>query len=230
MEKYTGDIRTNEAPGILDHDQDKSPVYDTSTVILSSPVPSDQVEQLTDTQSSNASTITLSSPERTVSHWEEGQDISTTTCNTKAEKECQTIEGVYLSNDEYESLLKKASFCPNFQNDLLKITLVVSKMAQPEMNPDAFEKLCKDAGAENLYHCIKDAICHERMSNERKHLSGIRTMVIIYIMMFSRSQKSNSFQVALSRTLQQFGISNEGIQSLRNLGIAAHRKQKGTDY
>ena len=222
MENCTGDIRTNEAPGILDHDQDENPVYDTSTVKLSSSVPSDHVEQLTDTQSSNATTITLSSPEQTVGQWEEGQDISTTTCNTKAEKECQTTEGVYLSNDEYESLLKKASFCPNFQNDLLKITLVVSKMAQPEMDPDAFEKLCTDTGAENLYHCIKDAICHERMSHERKHLSSIRTMVIIYIMMYSRSQKSNSFQVALSRTLQQFGISNEGIESLRNLGIAAH--------
>ncbi len=73
-----------------------------------------------------------------------------------------------------------------------------------------------------MYGCIKDAICHERMSHERKHLSSIRTMVIIYIMMYSRSQKSNSFQVALSRTLQQFGISDEGMESLRNLGIAAH--------
>ena len=159
----------------------------------------------------------MSSPERTVGHSEEGQDISTTTCNTKAEKECQTTEGVYLSNDEYESLLKKASFCPNFQNELLKITLAVSKMAQPEIDPDAFEKLCTDTGVENLYHCIKDAICHERMSHERKHLSGIRTMVIIYIMMYARSQKSNSFQVALSRTLQQFGVSSEEIRSLRNL-------------
>ena len=90
------------APGILDYDQDENPVYDTATVKLSSPVPSDQVEQLTDTQSSNATTITLSSPERTVGQWEERQDISTTTCNTKAEKESQTTEGVYLSNDEYE--------------------------------------------------------------------------------------------------------------------------------
>ena len=47
-------------------------------------------------------------------------------------------------------------------------------------------------------------------------------MVIIYRMMYSQSQKCNLFQVALSRTLQQFGISNEGIESLRNLGIAAH--------
>ena len=34
--------------------------------------------------------------------------------------------------------------------------------------------------------------------------------------------KVQLFPVALSRTLQQFGISNERIQSLRNLGIAAH--------
>ena len=95
-------------------------------------------------------------------------------------------------------------------------------MAQAEMDPNAFEKLCIDAGAENLYHCINNAICSERMSHECKHLSSIRTMVIIYIMMYSQSQKSNLFQVSLSRILQQFGISNEGIEPLRNLGIAAY--------
>ena len=41
-------------------------------------------------------------------------------------------------------------------------------------------------------------------------------------MLYSQSKKCNSFQVALSRTLQQFGISNKGLESLRNLGIAAH--------
>ena len=60
------------------------------------------------------------------------------------------------------------------------------------------------------------------MSTERKQLSKLRTMVIIYIMVYSQSQRSNSFQVALSRTLQQFGITEQGLQSLRNLGIAAH--------
>ena len=60
------------------------------------------------------------------------------------------------------------------------------------------------------------------MSTERKQFSKLRTMVIIYIMVYSQSQRSNSFQVALSRTLQQFGITEQGLQSLRNLGIAAH--------
>ena len=41
-------------------------------------------------------------------------------------------------------------------------------------------------------------------------------------MMYSQSQKSNAFQIALSRTLQQFGITKKGFESLRNLGIAAH--------
>ena len=38
--------------------------------------------------------------------------------------------------------------------------------------------------------------------------------------MYSQSQKSNAFQIALSRTLQKFGITKEGLESLRNLGIA----------
>ena len=91
------------------------------------------------------------------------------------------------------------------------------------MDPTAFESICtRVAGAENLYNCINNAICSNRMSTERKQLSKLRTMVIIYIMVYSQSQRSNSFQVALLRTLQQFGITEQGLQSLRNLGIAAH--------
>jgi hypothetical protein len=223
LENSTGDIVANQTPEVvLDPEEDENPVDETSKVTMSSHLLSDQIEQLTNTQSSNATTITLSSPEQTVGHWEESQDIYGTT-STVAEKECQTTNGIYLSNDEYESLLKKASFCSNFQNDLLKNRSFVSNMTKPEMDPNAFEKLCIGAGGENLYHCTKDAIsCSERKSHERKHLSGIRTMVIIYIMMLSQSQKCNFFQVALSRILQQFGISNEGIESLRNLSIAAH--------
>ena len=139
-----------------------------------------------------------------------------------AEKECQTMDGVFLSADEYASLLAKASFCPNFSEDLIKIRFHIANLPQPEMDPTAIEQLCRDAGAKNLYSCINDAICSDRMSSERRHLGKLRTMVVIYIMIYSQSQRSNAFQVALSRTLQQFGISEQGLQSLRNLGIAAH--------
>ena len=55
---------------------------------------------------------------------------------------------------------------------------------------------------------------------EPEDLNIIRTMVSIYIVVYSQSQRSNSFQVALARTLQQFGISEQGHRFLRNLGIA----------
>ena len=135
------------------------------------------------------------------------------------EKECQTVDGVFLPADEYASLLARASFC---REDLIKIRFHIASLPQPEMDPTVFEKLCRDAGAQNLYNCINDAICSDRMSTERKHLSKLRTMVVIYIMIYSQSQRSNAFQVALSRTLKQFGITEQGLQSLRNLGIAAH--------
>ena len=51
--------------------------------------------------------------------------------------------------------------------------MFVSSMAQPEMDPIAFEKLCIDAGAESLYHCINNAICSDHMSDESKHLDFI---------------------------------------------------------
>lgn len=41
-------------------------------------------------------------------------------------------------------------------------------------------------------------------------------------MMYSQSQAVNLFQVTLTRTLQQFGITDQGSASLRNLGVAAH--------
>ena len=40
--------------------------------------------------------------------------------------------------------------------------------------------------AENVYNCIQNAICSDRMSTEPKHPSKLRTLVIIYIMIYSR--------------------------------------------
>jgi hypothetical protein len=91
---------------------------------------SDDLKQLlvTNTQSSDVTTITLSSPDTLIEI--DSEEFPNTT--KTEEKQCQTTGGVYLSHDEYESLLKKASFCPNFQNDLLKIRSAVSNLVQPE--------------------------------------------------------------------------------------------------
>ena len=184
------------------------------TSLSRSQITSNDIERPPNSQLSDLSTITLSSPSQTVDISQESKQV--------AEKESQTADGVFLEKDEYEALVKKASLCPDFKDDIFKIRSFISKSTQPEMDPKVFEKICSDAGAQNLYKSIRDAICSDNMSEERKHLSGIRTMVIIYIMMYSQSQKSNAFQIAISRTLQQFGITKEGLESLQNLGIAAH--------
>ena len=61
-----------------------------------------------DSQASNATTITLSSPSQGAST--ESQDSYTSKLPSVAEKECQTMDSVFLSADEYASLLAKASF------------------------------------------------------------------------------------------------------------------------
>ena len=141
-----------------------------------------------------------------------------------AEQECQTGDGVFLPKDKYEELVHKVSSLPNLKNDLNKLRPVISKMPQPEIDHEAFETICRDTGASELYSCIQEAIMLDQMSEKCRNLNKMRTIVIMYIMLYSQSQKCNSFQVTLSRTLQQFGISRQGLESLRNLGIVAHPK------
>ena len=41
-------------------------------------------------------------------------------------------------------------------------------------------------------------------------------------MMYGQSQQANWYQVALARTLRGLDVSNRGIETLRNIGVAAH--------
>ena len=173
-------------------------------------------------QLSNETTITVGSHSHTTTVDSQESVLLKKPSGVNVDAECQTTDGVFLSGEEYDKLLKQASLCHDFKNNLNNIRSLLQNLEKPEMNPDGFQKLCRDCGAENLYFCIYDAICTGQMSHERKNLVKVRTMVIIYIMVYSQSQRCNSFQIALSRTLQQFGISERGLESLRNLGITAH--------
>ena len=53
---------------------------------------------------------------------------------------CIIADGVFLEKEEYEALVKKASFCPDFKDDIFKIRSFISKLTQPEMGPQMFEK------------------------------------------------------------------------------------------
>lgn len=167
------------------------------------------------------STISLSSPSLYSFSDCEQTVHATTTC---VEKEIQTDQCICISPSEYEELLEQASKYVDVEQELEKISSHFFKSSNPcpEMDPGKFEEVCQQIGAEKLFNKLYNAMSLSRMSAERKHLTKLRTMVVIYIMMFSQSQKANWFQVTLARTLQQFGISDHGLASLRNLGVATH--------
>ena len=139
------------------------------------------------------------------------------------DKECKTDPVFVLNKGEYDDLLKRAGSYCNFKAELEKIRSSHSaKPKTPERDPEIFEKLCNNAGAGKLFATIYPSMYTERMSENRVRLNKSRTMVIIYMLIHGQSQKANSFLIALSRTLRQFGISEQGLMSLRNLGITAH--------
>ena len=181
---------------------------------------SEQAFEHDSSQLSDETTITMGSHSQTTTLDSQESLLLKRASKVYVDVECQTTDGVFLSGEEYGNLLKQASLCPDFKNNLTNIRSLLQNLEKPEMDPDEFQKICRDGGAENLYFCIYNAICTEQMSDERKNLAKVR--VIIYIMGYSQSQRCNSFQIALSRMLQQFGISEKGLESLRNLGITAH--------
>lgn len=80
----------------------------------------EDTEHISGIQSSDDTTITLNYPEKLLE-----TDSQKFPSITTADKERQASNGVYLSHEEYKLLLRKASFCPNVQNDILKIRSVV---------------------------------------------------------------------------------------------------------
>ena len=57
-------------------------------------------------------------------------------------------------------------------------------------------------GAGTIFATFCDVMSTERMSEERKKLSRIRAMIVIYMLMYGESQRAHLFQVASSITLQ----------------------------
>ena len=167
---------------------------------------------------STESTVTLSSPTRDSEVLKVSQ--------TKASVECQTTEVIVISKDEYEKLLQKTANIIDIEGDLekLKTFFLAYDPQPPKMDPDRFQEICAQAGVANLFSILNNAMSSTRMSDERQQLTKLRVlvMVVLYVMMYSRSQRANWFQLSLARTLQQFGISHQGLASLRNLGIVAH--------
>ena len=87
------------------------------------------------TQTSDTITITLSSASQTIRTDSQDLDKAST-----ERTECQTMDGVFLSVNEYATLLEKASSSPNFKEDLAKIRSHIAHLPQPKMDPVAFKK------------------------------------------------------------------------------------------
>ena len=148
-------------------------------------------------------------------------EISNSSQGSKSSEEV-AANNISLDRVEYEELVRKAASYCNFKEEVGKIRSYFSNESNAVFDPAIFERICSQAGAGTIFATFCDVMSTERMSEERKKLNRIRAMVVIYMLMYGQSQIANLFQVALSRTLQQFGISEQGLTSLKNLGIAAH--------
>ncbi len=85
-----------------------------------------------------------------------------------------------------------------------------------------FKILFIEAGATNLFDTIMETMRTGRQSDKRMELNEKRAITIICTMMYGESQHANWYQVALARALKGLDVLNRGIETLGNIGVAAH--------
>ena len=135
-------------------------------------------------------------------------------------------DSVVVTQDFVDELVQKASAECNLQSQVSRIKdkcfEKYGEKGAPITDPVEFRKLCHDAGATSIYEMILGAMATDRQTPGRRHLNEKRAVSIMYSLVYGQSQRANWFQVATARTLQGFGITSRGVETLRNMGYTAH--------
>eukprot|EP00794_Sanderia_malayensis_P002757 gene2757-3187_t len=172
-------------------------------------------EVVTDDEFSDSErTVTLSSPSQklVLSSQEIWSQDSCEAMNEDSESDCSQT----LNSDDKLSLKCQVSKIKDICFERF------GENGTPITDPLEFRKLCCDAGAHTIFDDILGAMTTDRQTLERRQLNEKRAVSIIYGLVYGQSQRANWFQVATARTLQGFGISDCGMEILRNMGFAAH--------
>ena len=191
-------------------------------------------------------TLTLSSPSQKL--WLSSQETHTADFDSErqdsgpdfsnmSEKEffyCSEIdaevllkgESVILSKEIFDKLITKMSSHCDLKEEVSRLRAhcfeKFGKRGDPVSDPAQFKELCKNAGANKIFNALLNAMTTDRQSDNRRNLNELRAMSIIYTLIYGQSQQANWFQVATTRTLKGLGVSDRGVEALRNMGLAAH--------
>lgn len=189
------------------------------------------------TLSSPSQKLWLSSQETNTADFDSEKQDSEPSCSNMNEKEflyCPEIdaevllegENVVVSKEAFDKLMKRMSSHCDLKEEVSRLRAhcfeKFGKRGNPVSDPAQFKELCKNAGANNIFDALLNAMTTERQSDNRKSLNELRAMSIIYTLIYGQSQQANWFQVATTRTLKGLGVSDRGVEALRNMGLAAH--------
>ena len=94
--------------------------------------------------------------------------------------------------------------------------------SSPIFTPSDIEKLCRNAGAPNLFSHILHLMAMPEQSSNVKLKNHSRVVNVLHMLMFGQSQKCSWFQHANTSFLQKNGVSETGLIALWQEGITVH--------
>ena len=93
----------------------------------------------------------------------------------------------------------------------------------PPFDPDSLQEACIVASANKLSHVIFNAMSYEDRSEKRQEHNKEKVVTIIYMLMYSRSQKASWFQKVMSNMVVGKDMSEGGSSVLHKSGIAVSK-------
>ena len=88
---------------------------------------------------------------------------------------------------------------------------------QPIYDPDDFEAFCKESGCADLYTTLLASQTTSRQSDERFELARIRTVAIMYRLVYGLSQWANFYQRDYGTYLSYSGATQNALETARNV-------------
>lgn len=99
-------------------------------------------------------------------------------------------ESVIFSRELFNKVITKISSYCDLKEEISRLRAhcfeKFGKRGDPVSDPAQFKELCKNAGANNIFNALLNAMTKERQSDNRKSLNELRVISIIYTLLYSQ--------------------------------------------
>ena len=145
---------------------------------------------------------------------------------------------ILMDKDVFENINRSLFNNFDLKADIEKVRKYMESTFGPVCNrkvpaiydPSEMKKLCSDAGADKLFDFLLNTMTTEVRQTAKKIIENEHKVVtLIHLLAFEQSQKCSYFQHDNAILMKDFGLSDQGLNTLRRQGLTVHSKTSSAE-